>query len=187
MANLEEREGAQSGGSSLAALRRFTELVLAELDSSTERRNAQATQFAVLCSSDDTCGPELPARQPFGVVFQEGQRAAFSLPPGRRFVVEYLKITCWGSDRHLLVQLTTESHNMFRNMTLCSAFDEHSGCSGCTVTPASPLHLWESTANTLLFSYGDLRHFRNSARRHLCADVGVSGANQLSGSPMVHG
>lgn len=145
----------QRSGSSLAALRRFTELVLAELNGMTERRMAQETQFAVLCSSE-TSAPDFPSRQPFGLVFQEGQRAAFNLPAGRRFIVEYVKITCWGSTPRLLVQLTTRSQSMFRNMMLCSAYEDLSGV--CTVTPASPLHLWESTANTLLFSCGEVRH-----------------------------
>ena len=140
---------------SLAALRRFTELVLAELNSMTVRAKTDEPEFTVLGTSD-TSNPDAPARQPFGLIFQEGQRAAFNLPPGRRFIVDYVKITCWGATPHLLVQLTTQSHSMFRNMMLCSAYEELSGV--CTVTPASPLHLWEATANTLLFSYGDVRH-----------------------------
>jgi hypothetical protein len=155
MTNPADRTVTHRTGSSLAVLRRFTELVLAELNSVTERRKARETQFAVLCSSE-TCNPEFSARQPFGLVFQEGERAAFNLPAGRRFIVEYVKITCWGPTPHLLVQLTTQSQSMFRNMMLCSAYEELSGV--CTVTPASPLHLWESTANTLLFSHGDVRH-----------------------------
>lgn len=146
---------AQRRGSSLAVLRRFTELVLAELNGVTEKRSASGAEFAVLCSAE-TCNPESSPRQPFGLVFQEGQRATFHLPAGRRFIVEYVKITCWGATPHLLVQLTTESEHMFRNMMLCSAYEELAGL--CTVTPASPLSLWESTANTLLFSYGDVRH-----------------------------
>jgi hypothetical protein len=142
--------------SSVTALRRFTEVVLAELNAGTDKsKKLQATDFAVLCSAE-TCNPEFPARQSFGLVFQEGERAAFHLPLGRRFIVEYVKITCWGPTPHLLVQLTTQSQSMFRNMMLCSAYEELSGV--CTVTPASPLHLWESTSNTLLFSYGDVRH-----------------------------
>ena len=145
---------AQRSGSSLAALRRFTELVLGELNGTTQLANDQKFNFGTLFSSD-TCDPDSPVRQPFGLVFQEGQRAAFNLPPRRRFVVDYVKITCWAANPHLLVQLTTQSRTMFRNMTLCSAYEELSGI--CSVTPASPLLLWESTVNTLLFSYGDRR------------------------------
>lgn len=155
MTNPADRTDVHRRSSSLAVLRRFTELVLAELNGVTERRRERTADFTVLCSSE-TCNPESPTRQPFGLVFQEGQSAAFNLPVGRRFIVEYVKITCWGSTPHLLVQLTTQSQSMFRNMMLCSAYEELSGV--CTVTPASPLHLWESTANTLLFSHGDVRH-----------------------------
>jgi hypothetical protein len=140
---------------SLAALRRFTELVMAELTSMAERAKTTNPEFTVL-GTCDSATPDAPGRQPFGLIFQEGQRAAFNLPPGRRFIVEYVKISCWGPTPHLLVQLTTQSKSMFRNMMLCSAYEELSGV--CTVTPASPLHLWEATANTLLFSYGDVRH-----------------------------
>ncbi len=154
MTNPADRTVAHRSSSSLAALRRFTELVLAELNGVTERK-AQGADFALRCSSD-TSNPDAPTRQPFGLVFQEGQRAAFNLPIGRRFIVEYVKITSWGPTPHLLVQLTTQSQSMFRNMMLCSAYEDLTGA--CTVTPASPLHLWESTANTLLFSYGDVRH-----------------------------
>ena len=136
MTNPAERTATPRTSSSLAALRRFTELVLAELNSVTERKRAQEAQFAVLCSSE-TPNPDRSPRQPFGLVFQEGQRAAFNLPPGRRFIVEYVRITCWGATPHLLVQLTTESEHMFRNMMLCSAYEDLSGL--CTVTPASPL------------------------------------------------
>jgi hypothetical protein len=148
----------QTGGSPLSALRRFTELVLAELNRSSEKRKALAAQFGVLCSSEETCNPELTPRQPFGLVFQEGQRAAFNLPAGRRFVVEYLRITSWRSNPHLLIQLTTESQSMFRNLTLCSAFDELSIYDGFAVTAASPVQIWEQTTNTLLFTYGDRRY-----------------------------
>lgn len=155
MTNSTAATPAQHSGSSLAALRRFTELVLAELNAMANRSKPQDGEFAILCSSE-TCNPDFPTRQPFGLVFQEGQRAAFNLPAGRRFIVEYVKITCWGSTPHLLVQLTTRSQSMFRNLMLCSAYEDLSGV--CTVTPASPLHLWESTANTLLFSCGEVRH-----------------------------
>lgn len=158
MASYESVEGEQKGGPCLAVLRRFTELMLAELNGGAERSKALAAHFPVLFSSQETCNPESPARQPFGLVFQEGQRATFNLPSRRRFVVEYLKITCWRSDPHLLVQLTTESQSMFRNLTLCSAFDELASYDGFAVTAASPLHLWESTTNTLFFTYGDRRH-----------------------------
>jgi hypothetical protein len=155
MTNPADRTVAHRSSSSLAVLRRFTELVLAELNGVTGRWKPRAADFPALCSSD-TCNPDSPTRQPFGLVFQEGQRAAFNLPIGRRFIVEYVKITSWRPTPHLLVQLTTESQSMFRNMMLCSAYEDLSGA--CTVTPASPLHLWESTANTLLFSYGEVRH-----------------------------
>ncbi|MFZ0704437.1 MAG: hypothetical protein WAM71_02455 [Candidatus Korobacteraceae bacterium] len=155
MANPEIGTSGQRSGSCLASLRRFTELVLAELDGVTKVTRALEAKLAVLHPAD-TSNPDLPTHQPFGLVFQEGQRAAFNLPSGRRFIVEYVKITCWGPVPHLLVQLTTQSQSMFRNMMLCSAYEDLSGV--CTVTPASPLHLWESTANTLLFSYGDVRH-----------------------------
>ena len=158
MTNPAEGTVLQYGNSSLAALRRFTELVLAELNDSAQRTNSAELPFAILCSSEDTCNPNTSRRQPFGLVFQEGQRAVFNLPAGRRFVIEYLKISRWGASPQLLVQLTTKSQSMFRNMTLCSAFDDVSVSGCCTITPASPLLLWESTANTLLFSHGDLRH-----------------------------
>jgi hypothetical protein len=148
----------QKGGSPLGVLRRFTELVLAEVNSGAEKTKALAAQLGVLCSSEETCNPESSERQPFGLVFQEGQRAAFSLPAGRRFVVEYLKITSSRSDPHLLVQLTTESQSMFRNLTLCSAFDELSSYGGFAVTVAAPVQIWEATTNTLLFTYGDRRY-----------------------------
>ena len=138
----------------MAALQRFTELVLAELGVR-ETRNTQEELLALLCSCD-TSNPDCSPRRPFGLIFQEGQHAAFDLPVGRRFIVEYVMITCWGPSPHLLVQLTTRSESMFRNMMLCSAYDDLSGV--CTVTPASPLNLWEATANTVLFSYGDVRH-----------------------------
>jgi len=154
MTGLGEAVVAQRSDSSLAALRRFTELVLGDLNGATPIANDHKPNLGMVFSSD-TCDPDSPIRQPFGLVFQEGQRAAFNLPPRRRFVVEYVKITCWATDPHLLVQLTTQSRTMFRNMTLCSAYEELSGT--CSVTPASPLHLWESTANALLFSYGDRR------------------------------
>ncbi len=153
MTSLADGVVAQQSGSSLAALRRFTELVLGEL-SDTQLANDQRSNFGTVFSSD-TCDPDSPVRQPFGLVFQEGQRAAFNLPPRRRFVVEYVKISCWATDPHLLVQLTTQSRTMFRNMTLCSAYEDLSGI--CSVTPASPLLLWESTVNTLLFSDGGRR------------------------------
>ena len=105
MANHINATTTQRSGSSLAALRRFTELVLAELNGMTDRARTQDGEFAVPCTSD-TNNPDAPDRQPFGLVFQEGQRAAFNLPPGRRFIVEYVKISCWGPTPHLLVQLT---------------------------------------------------------------------------------
>jgi len=155
MTNPEVGTSCQHSGSCLASLRRFTELVLAELDGVAKVTRALEAKLAVGRSAE-TNNPDIAAHQPFGLVFQEGQRAAFNLPPGRRFIVEYVKITCWGPTPHLLVQLTTQSQSMFRNMMLCSAYEDLSGV--CTVTPASPLHLWEATANTLLFSFGDVRH-----------------------------
>src|SRR6185369_15812450 len=104
MTGLGEAVVAQRGNSSLAALRRFTELVLGDLNGATPIANDHKPNLGMVFSSD-TCDPDSPIRQPFGLVFQEGQRAAFNLPPRRRFVVEYVKITCWATDPHLLVQL----------------------------------------------------------------------------------
>lgn len=141
----------------LDRLRRFTALALAELTHTNPRFNEKKRPLAVVCSSEESVNADSPGRQPFGLVFRDGQRAAFDVPPGRRFVVEYLNITCWGMDPRLLVQLTTRSREMFRNLTLCSLYDELSSGNDCRISPASPLSLWESTANTFLFSFGDLR------------------------------
>ena len=96
--------------------------------------------------------------------------------------VEYLRITSWRSNPDFLIQLATESQSMFRNLTLCSAFDElsiyaadsrgHGGIS------RSDLGADYQHAFVYLWGQAVLRH---GAYRDLRADVGLFGGKQLPG------
>jgi len=155
MRHTESTPTAQQRASATEALRRFSELVLTELGN---RSRDPQTPPPLLSYSDHSENSDRVGRQPFGVVFVEGQTAAFHVPHGRRLVVEYLDINCWGADPHLQVQVTTKAEDMFRNLTLCSAYDELCGTPGCVVAPGAPIQFWEATSNTFLFSQGELRN-----------------------------
>ena len=152
MTAMQSTTRAQGRLTATEALRRFTEMVLAELGSTARRLTDPATPPPLLSYSDDTPSPDLARRRPFGVVFVEGQRASFTVPPGRRLVIEYLDIACWGRSPRPLVQLTTRSEDMFRNVTVrCSSSE------GYGVSPTWPVQIKGSTSSTFLFSSGSMR------------------------------
>ena len=152
MAGTESTIQAQARPSATDILRRFTEMVLAELGSAYRRSKDPETPPPLLSYSDHSPGPDSAGRQPFGVVFVEGQRANFNVPQGRRLVIEYLDIACWGRSPRPLVQLTTRSDDMFRNVTVRCSDSE-----GYGVSPTWPVQIKESTSNTFLFSSGSMR------------------------------
>lgn len=137
-------------------LRRFTELVLADLGGTYRRARDPETPPPLLSYSDETLSADQLRRQPFGVVFVEGQKASFTVPHGRRLVIEYLDIACWGRSPRPLVQLTTRSEDMFRNVTVRCSDSE-----GYGVSPTWPVQIKGSTSNTFLFSGGSMRQSPN--------------------------
>ena len=149
MTHTESTRQAQARPSATEILRRFTEMVLAGLGRSSRD---PATPPPLLACSDETFSPEKVQRQPFGVVFVEGQKATFTIPQGRRLIIEYLDIACWGDSPRPLVQLTTKSEDMFRNVTVRSSDSQ-----GYGVSPTWPMQIKEATSNTFLFSSGSMR------------------------------
>ena len=130
-------------------LRRFTEMVLASLGT---KANDPETPAPLLSYTDETFSPDRLRRQPFGVVFVEGQKATFNVPLGHRLVIEYLDIACWGRSPRSLVQLTTKSPDMYRNVTVRCSESE-----GYGVSPTWPVQIKESTSSTFVFSSGGMR------------------------------
>lgn len=152
MTHTESTTHAHARPSATEILRRFTEMVLAELGGTYRRSREPETPPPLLSYTDETPSPDVLRRQPFGVVFVEGQKSTFTVPPGRRLVIEYLDIACWGRSPRPLVQLTTRSEDMFRNVTVrCSASE------GYGVSPMWPVQIKESTSNTFVFSSGGMR------------------------------
>jgi len=143
---------AHSRPSATEVLRRFTEMVLAELGNTYRRSTEPETPPPLLSYSDEALNLDKLRRQPFGVVFVEGQKAAFTVPHGRRLVIEYLDIACWGRSPRPLVQLTTRSEDMFRNVTVRCSDSE-----GYGVSPTWPVQIKESTSNMFVFSSGSMR------------------------------
>lgn len=95
-------------------------------------------------------------REPFGFAFTAGHEAAFQVPSGHRFVIEHLDLSCWAKNGHIEVQLVTRSPHMFRQVTLTRWPEQRPlGQNGQAGTTA-PILVNESTANTLLFSNGEL-------------------------------
>ena len=152
MAHTESTMQAHTRPSATEILRRFTEMVLAELGGTYRRSKDPVTPPPLLAYSDDTVSPDRLRHQPFGVVFVEGQKASFTVPQGRRLIIEYLDIACWGRSPRALVQLTTKSEDMFRNVTVRCSDSE-----GYGVSPTWPVQIKEMTSNTFVFSSGSLR------------------------------
>ena len=95
-------------------------------------------------------------RQPFGFAFTAGHEATFHVPHGHRFVIEQVNVCCWAQFEHLDVQLLTKSPHMFRQVTLTCWYEQPSLGENCETGTAAPILVHQSTANTFLFSNGDV-------------------------------
>jgi hypothetical protein len=95
-------------------------------------------------------------RQPLGFAFTAGNEATFHVPHGHRFVIENMNVSCWAKNDRVDVQLVTKSSYMFRQMSLtCWPEQTSPGKDGATRS-ATPILVNGSTANTFLFSNGDV-------------------------------
>jgi len=131
---------------------------LIELTSAANGLRLHNERLAVTPSCAPTLGLDFTGRQPFGFVFTQGHQAIFNVPSGHRFVIKHLNISSRAENPHLLVQLVTKSPHMFRSLTLCNSTEELVIADGGSALPAAPIQIYGLTANTFLFSNGELKN-----------------------------
>ena len=95
-------------------------------------------------------------REPFGFAFTAGHEATFNVPSGHRFVIEHLDVSCWAKNDQVDVRLITRSRHMFRHLTLSCWPEQPPVGENAQTETAAPILINESTANTFLFSNGEV-------------------------------
>jgi len=105
--------------------------------------------------------PQLPpveidfvGRQPFGFAFTEGHEATFHVPPGHRYVIEHMDVSCGRNCAHVDVELITRSPCMFRHIALPRWPGQTSWGEDSEKRTAPPIVVRGSSENTFLFSNG---------------------------------
>jgi hypothetical protein len=95
-------------------------------------------------------------RQPFGFAYTAGRQATFRVPCGHRFVIEHIDVSCWAKNERVEVQLVTRSRHMFRSLTVTDWPRRTSLGEEAEAPSVAPILMQGCTANTFLFSYGEV-------------------------------
>ena len=95
-------------------------------------------------------------RQPFGFAYNAGRQATFRVPCGHRFVIEHIDVSCWAKNERVEVQLVTRSRHMFRSLTVTDWPRRTSLGEEAEAPSVAPILMQGCTANTFLFSYGEV-------------------------------
>jgi hypothetical protein len=95
-------------------------------------------------------------REPFGFAFTAGRAARFHVPPGHRFVVEHVDISCWAQDDQLEVELVTKSSSRCCKLTQAHSPSQPLPDGNARAGAAAPVWVQGSSVSTFLFSNAEV-------------------------------